>query len=116
MKQRWLLGGSFDGRRIGFECDPPSMLDLGGEKHTLGAGRYIVSTRKRAVAFTAARKRELLEHVAAGETIGRACELAGVSSACVYRHRHLDPEFGRELDRMRKGDCLTSWHGGGAAT
>lgn len=110
MRRPWFLGGSHDGQRIGFESDPlPSSVILDGEAYTLHGGRYIVSSRRRGSAFTATRKRELIDLVRDGETIQRAATVVGVSLGTVYRHRKTDEDFCRELQRVRTGIDLPPW-------
>ena len=108
----WLTGGSRAGDRVGFEGELPSTLVIDGEPYRLVGTRtprvYVAAGRRKWAPFTDAEKDDVVRHVAAGESISKACQLVGVSSAAVYRHRKVDPSFREALERARRGEQVTS--------
>jgi hypothetical protein len=107
VKRAWLSGGSRDGEQVVFQTDAPASLVIDGEPYRLVSTKtprvYVYAGRRPWAPFTEAEKRDVVRHVAAGESVQRAAQIVGVSSAAVYRHRRIDPDFREALERARTG-------------
>jgi transposase-like protein len=115
MRRAWFSGGSRNGEQVLFESEPPAFLIVDGERYELFRGgqmrAYRIFPRRKWTRVTERHLRLVLAHVDSGETISRACKLAGVSSAAVYRHRRNHSGFRQALDEAKRGRARSSQQG-----
>jgi hypothetical protein len=107
VKRTFLIGGAYDGQRLGFESQPPSSIVLNGEAYRLIEGRWshyrhiAPFGRRRDVRFGDAAKLAFVEAIAAGANVERAAQAAGAAGT-VYRHLNRDPHFAEAYAAARR--------------